>query len=131
MDELLQRGIRLFNDREFFQCHEVLEEAWTPERGPRRIFLQGLIHLAVGFYHCQRLNPAGAIRQLRKGLRKLAAYLPSCEGIDTMRLHREARETLEQIEGGERLLLYPQIHTLSSSGAGLKLSRSPLSPNDR
>jgi uncharacterized protein len=52
MDELLQRGIGLFNNREFFQCHEGLEEAWTAEVGPRRLFLQALIHLAVGFYHC-------------------------------------------------------------------------------
>ena len=56
MDELLLRGIRLFND-EVFQCHETLEEAWKPERGPRRLFLQALIHLAVGFYHCQRGKP--------------------------------------------------------------------------
>jgi predicted metal-dependent hydrolase len=82
MDELLQRGIRLFNNREFFQCHEVLEEAWTPERGPRRLFLQALIHLAVGFYHCERSNSAGASSQLQKGLHKLALYLPSSEGID-------------------------------------------------
>ena len=41
MDPLLRRGIQLFNDGECFECHEELEEAWTPERGPRRLFLQG------------------------------------------------------------------------------------------
>jgi len=100
MDERLQRGIQLFNDREFFHCHEVLEEAWTPERGPRRLFLQALIHLAVGFYHCERANPAGASSQFQKGLHKLALYLPSCEGIDTARLHRETLAALERIEAG-------------------------------
>lgn len=110
MDERLQTGIRLFNAGEFFVCHEVLEEVWTPERGPRRLFLQGLIHVAVGFYHWQRGNPPGASRQLRKGLRKLAAYLPSCEGIDTGRLYREARSALEGIEEGRGLSSYPQIH---------------------
>lgn len=98
MDELLQRGIRLFNNRELFQCHEVLEEAWTAEVGPRRLFLQALIHLAVGFYHCERANPAGASSQLQKGLRKLALYLTCCEGIVTARLHRETLTALEQIE---------------------------------
>ena len=38
MDHLLERGISLFNHGEFFECHEVLEEAWTPQRGPRRLF---------------------------------------------------------------------------------------------
>jgi len=56
-----------FNNCDFFQCHEVLEEAWTKEVGPRRLFLQALIHLAVGFYHCERGNPAGANSQLKKG----------------------------------------------------------------
>jgi predicted metal-dependent hydrolase len=110
MDELLQRGIRLFNNCEFFQCHEVLEEAWTKEAGPRRLFLQALIHLAVGFYHCERKNPAGASSQLKKGIHKLALYLPSCEAIDTARLHREALATLEQTEAGATVFVYPQIH---------------------
>ena len=73
MNERLQHGVQLFNNRDFFQCHEVLEEAWLPERGERRLFLQALIHLAVGFHHCERGNPVGAERQLRKGLNKLAA----------------------------------------------------------
>ena len=97
----LQHGIRLFNDGAFFECHEVLEEAWTPERGPRRLFLQSLIHVAVGLYHAGRGNPTGARRQLRKGLRKLTPYLPTCEGVDTARLHREATAALQQIEAGK------------------------------
>jgi predicted metal-dependent hydrolase len=109
MDERVRKGIELFNNGEFFQCHEVLEEVWTPERGPRREFLQALIHVAVGFYHCQRGNSSGACGQLRKGLRKLAAYLPQCEGIDTERLHLETRAVLERVEAGAAVSDYPQI----------------------
>jgi predicted metal-dependent hydrolase len=111
MDKLLRRGIQLFNDREFFACHEVWEEAWTPERGPRRLFLQSLIHVAVGFYHSGRGNPAGATRQLRKALRKLSTYLPLYEGIDTERLYREAAAVLELIEAGASVSAFPRIHT--------------------
>jgi predicted metal-dependent hydrolase len=100
MDPLLRRGIQLFNDGEFFECHEVLEQAWTPEHGPRRLFLQALIHVAVGWYHCQRANPVGASRQLRKALRKLGAYLPEYEGVDTARLAREAQALLDHVEAG-------------------------------
>jgi predicted metal-dependent hydrolase len=117
MDKQLQRGIRLFNDEEFFQCHEVLEEAWKPERGPRRLFLQALIHFAVGLYHCQRGNPVGASRQLHKGLKKLAKYLPACEGIDTSRLSQESLAALERIEEGVPLSAYPKIHTSSAAGS--------------
>jgi len=100
LERLLHRGIALFNHGEFFECHEVLEEAWTPERGPRRLFLQSLIHVAVGLYHAGRGNSLGAERQLRKGLRKLAGYLPAWEGVDTARLHREASAALAAIEAG-------------------------------
>ena len=110
MDPFLERGIALFNHGEYFECHEVLEEAWTPERGERRLFLQSLIHMAVGFYHSQRGNPAGAMRQLRKGLRKLGGYLPACERIDTARLERDVRLVLEKIEGGVPVSVFPRIH---------------------
>ncbi len=95
-----QKGIQLFNEGKFFECHEVLEEIWTPERGPRRLFLQSVIHIAVGLYHHQRGNPAGAERQLRKGLRKLAGYLPDYEGIDTHRLYRDAQVCLDSVLQG-------------------------------
>jgi predicted metal-dependent hydrolase len=110
MDEQLSQGIGLFNDGEFFRCHEVLEEAWRLERRPRRLFLQALIHLAVGFYHAKRGNTVGAVRQLRKGIEKLAAYTPSCEGMDTARLYREALAAIQSIEAEMSLSAYPQIH---------------------
>ena len=110
MDQRVQEGVRLFNQREFFECHEVLEAEWTPERGPRRLFLQSLIHVAVGFYHHGRGNPAGATRQLRKALRKLGGYLPACEGIDTARLYGEAQAVLQRIEAGTEVETYPKIH---------------------
>ena len=111
--ELFQRAVQLFNNREFFECHEALEEAWMPERGARRLFLQGLIHIAVGFHHSQRGNLMGASRQLRKGLYKLNAYVPTCEGIDTERLCSEVLSVLNQVEVGEVVADYPQIHTAS------------------
>jgi len=112
VDPFLERGIALFNGGEYFECHEVLEEGWTPERGPRRLFLQSLIHMAVGFYHGQRGNPVGAMRQLRKGRRKLGAYLPVCESVDTGRLDREVRLVLERMEAGEAVSTYPRIRVL-------------------
>ncbi len=107
---LLQSGVALFNQQEFFRCHEVLEEAWTVEQGPRRVFLQSLIHIAVGFYHWQRDNHLGAVAQLRKGLLKLEAYLPAYEGIDTARLYRDAQAALASIEHREVGREFPRMH---------------------
>jgi hypothetical protein len=50
------------------------------------------------------------LRQLRKGLRKLAAYLPACERVDTARLERDVRLALDAIERGAAIAGYPRIH---------------------
>ncbi len=100
-EPLYLRGIKLYRAGEFFECHEVLEELWTPMRGPHRLFLQALIHFAVAFYHQHRHNPLGAERQLRKALRKLERYLPVYEGVDTATLYQEGQDCLRRIQAGE------------------------------
>ncbi len=105
----LQHGIDLFNRCAFFECHEALEEIWTPERGRRRVFLQSLIHIAVAFYHVQRGNRLGAERQLRKGLKKMVDYLPEFEGVCTGALYRQATESLARIQNGQELAGFPKI----------------------
>lgn len=92
----VREGVRLFNQGEFYEAHEVWESMWTEERGARRLFLQALIHMAVGLHHERLGNRYGAERQLRKGLRKLAGYLPCHEGMDTRALYRVV---LARVEG--------------------------------
>lgn len=112
--DLFAQGIELFNQQAFFECHEVLEDLWRPMRGPRRLFLQGVIHLAVGFYHHQQANPIGAERQLRKGLKKLAGYLPEFDSVNTVLLYREALTCLEAMVSGRAPERFPEIHLSSS-----------------
>ncbi len=106
---LFDQGIALFNRCEFYDCHEVLEEVWTPTLQPERWFLQSLIHFAVGFYHHQRGNDKGAARQLRKGLHKIAAYLPEWGGVRTAEIEQQARRCLEIIERGGQIETFPRI----------------------
>jgi predicted metal-dependent hydrolase len=82
-------GIALFNEGAYFESHEALEEIWTGERGPDRLFLQGLIHVAVAWHHYGTGNLDGARRQFRKALKKLAGYLPQYAGIATLELYRD------------------------------------------
>jgi hypothetical protein len=55
---------------------------------------------------------------LRKGLRKLSAYLPPCEEIDTARLHREGSAALAVTETGTALDGYPRIRLVHTARAG-------------
>jgi predicted metal-dependent hydrolase len=99
----LTRGIELFNAGEYFESHEVLEAVWGPSRGEERLFLQALIHFAVGLYHRQQDNPIGTELQLRKALRKLGGYLPVYRGIDTARLYREGQTALTDCDSKIRI----------------------------
>jgi hypothetical protein len=81
-DERYATGIRLFQERHWFECHEVLELLWreTP-RGRTRDFLQGLIQLAVSLEHWRRGNPRGAAGQWQKATARLAGLPPVYEGL--------------------------------------------------
>jgi predicted metal-dependent hydrolase len=107
--DAFQHGVDLFNRCAFFECHEALEEIWMPEHGPRRLFLQSLIHVAVGFHHHQNGNQHGAERQLQKGLKKLAGYLPEFEGVQTQVLYWQALESLARIRRGIKLTDFPRV----------------------
>lgn len=80
-------GVALFQQRRWFEAHEVLEAAWraTPP-GPDREFLQGLIQLAVSLEHWRRGNPRGARGQWQKANRHLEGLPERCHGLELARL---------------------------------------------
>jgi predicted metal-dependent hydrolase len=80
--EAFARGVRLFNERRFYESHDVLEELWRPLRGPGRSFLQGLIQVAVALHHLEQGNRRGAQSVLERARRRLAPYAPAAFGFD-------------------------------------------------
>ena len=91
----LIEGIRLFNERDFFACHEVLELVWRAEPDPVRALYQGILQIGVGFYHLGRRNWRGAVKLLEGGIEKVRRFLPTCMGVDTARLVAESERCLE------------------------------------
>ena len=58
--EQYREGLRLFNEEEFFECHDVLEELWSESTGGERKFLQGLIQASISLFHFGNENFGGA-----------------------------------------------------------------------
>ena len=54
--DLVLKGIKEFNEGEFYKCHEYLEEAWMQEPHRVRSLYQGILQVGVGFYHLQNGN---------------------------------------------------------------------------
>ena len=73
---------QLFNERDFFEAHEVLEDLWIMETSPARNYYKGLIMVAVAILHWQRGNTAGAYRLYRDGMIYLEPYPATYEGFD-------------------------------------------------
>lgn len=96
--DLIRRGVDLFNRGEFFECHEVLEQVWLQAREPRKLFLQGLIQLAVGSYHLRRGNLVGAQRLLHAGAAKLNSTGTSQNWIDSAALLAAVGPILDRID---------------------------------
>lgn len=80
--ELYREGIRLFNECEFFEAHEVWEELWTEYQGPSRKFYQGLIQAAVCLHHFGNGNIRGARKLYHSSRAYLEPYAPHHEGLN-------------------------------------------------
>ncbi|KAJ6700237.1 hypothetical protein OIU79_013304 [Salix purpurea] len=61
----------LFNKREYYRCHDVLESLWIKSEEPTRTLYHGILQCAVGFHHLFNQNHKGAMMELGEGLCKL------------------------------------------------------------
>lgn len=108
-------GLRLFNERYFFEAHEVLEDVWHREHGEPRLFLQGLIQICAGFHHFQNGNPRGAAALLERGSDKMGKYPARYLGFDAAGLLANVaacRVRIERIRDGiepEAAIDFPKI----------------------
>ncbi len=78
-------------DRDYFECHEILEEYWKEKpKEERDLVLVGLIQIAVALYHERRGNLSGATKMIRKAINSLAK-----EHTALFALHIHADDLLE------------------------------------
>lgn len=70
-------GILLFNQREYYEAHEVWEERWHQVKQDHGDFYKGLIQLAVATLHWERGNHAGAQSLYKSGRDCLKRFVPT------------------------------------------------------
>jgi predicted metal-dependent hydrolase len=96
-DALFREGVELFNAGEWFEAHEVWEDAWRLAEGPRKRFYQGLIQCAVTLEHARRGNPRG-VRSVIKTARPKFEGLPRVyHGVDVPKLIAELTACVQPI----------------------------------
>ncbi len=80
--DALEEAIRLFNRKEYFESHDVLEEEWAGARGARRRALKALILVAAGMHHLQTGGLRGARSLLSRSLEILDEMAPEEHLVD-------------------------------------------------
>lgn len=99
---LFAKGVAEFNAGLYFECHDTLEEMWSGVRGPARDFFQGLIQVAVAFYHLGGGNLAGAHSMLGRALKRFERYPDRYFGFDLAAHRRELEDWRERAARGRR-----------------------------
>jgi hypothetical protein len=80
----------LFNKGDYFLAHEFLEEAWKEDRTDGRDLYQGVIQIAVAYYHIKKSNYRGALKMFQRS-QKWLDWLPDiCRGINVAKLRADA-----------------------------------------
>ena len=117
-DPRFLKAIEEFNQQLFFESHETLEEIWLEDHGPDRLFYQGIIQIAAGYFKLQQNVPAGALKLWRTGVEKIDPYGPIHLGINVEALSEAVHKNLLELErnqktGGQALdLQIPSIHLI-------------------
>jgi hypothetical protein len=106
------RGIRLFNEREFYDAHEVWEDVWRESEGLEKNFLQGLIQAAVAFHHHSTGNVVGACSLMGRASKNLERCPLEFGGVQVGALVLELGRWRAALTAGHGTPKHPQIVTI-------------------
>jgi predicted metal-dependent hydrolase len=119
--DLFCQGIKQFNQRKFFDCHETWEKLWHKQSGEEKELLQGLIQLAVAYHHHLAGNNLGALKLFRRGLGRLEMFEPMFLGLELSDLCHLTRINIEQLENtlncGDQSIIIAVLSYPSPGGA--------------
>jgi hypothetical protein len=107
-----RRGIQLFNERHFFDAHEIWEDVWRETNGPEKKFLQGLIQVAVAFHHQSTGNVVGACSLMERAGKNLADYPGDFCGIKLTVLLVSLGHWRDSLSKGGALPEFPKLDVM-------------------
>ena len=96
-DVRIDEGIRLFNEQEFFGCHDVFEDFWSELVGPEKKFFQGLIHASVCLFHFEGGNLSGARKMYGSFVMYVSDFPANFCGIDVVKLLLDMEHCFEEL----------------------------------
>lgn len=84
--DLARKGISLFNQGKYYECHDYLEEAWVEDEGPGRELYRAILQVGISYFQIERGNFRGAVKMLLRVRQWLQPLPEICRGVDVGRL---------------------------------------------
>jgi predicted metal-dependent hydrolase len=88
-------GLAAFNQGDFFESHELLEDAWNEDEGAARDIYKAVLQVAVAYLQIERGNYPGAVKMFLRARQWLSPLPDTCRGIDISRLRSDAENAYE------------------------------------
>ncbi len=86
---LVIEGLTLFNQGDYYKCHDSLEEAWRQDESLGRDLYRGILQVGIAYFQIERQNYRGAVKMLLR-VRQWLDPLPAvCRGVNVEKLRGE------------------------------------------
>lgn len=100
-NEAIAEGVRLFNEERFWECHEVLEQAWHVSKGAERDAIQSIILTAAAFVHYQKGEEEICLSIMKRARAKMAL----AKTYETVNLE-SLEKNIDEILASDRIRLF-------------------------
>ena len=101
VDHRFKQAVELFNNGEWYEAHDVIEELWHETAEPHRRSLQGVLQVAVAQLHLQRDNRRGATILFGEALGRLKRPGTPDLGLDIQGLCSCVEQRLRSLQQDE------------------------------
>ena len=95
---LARQGIEKFNQGQYYDCHDDLEEAWRQDNSVGRNLYQGILQVGIALHQVKRGNYRGAVKMLLRSRQWLDALPDYCRGVNIAQLRENSNEIYEAVQ---------------------------------
>ena len=93
-NKLFKNGAEAFNQKKFYEAHEIWEDLWSNYKIDDAKCIQGLIQLSVSYFHFYNGNIKGARSMMAKCLTKFDGF-NNCRGLNIIELIEDIKKVNE------------------------------------
>ena len=123
MSDLAVKGLDEFNNRNYFEAHEYLEDAWNEDHSMGRELYRAILQVAVAYLQIERGNYRGAKKMFLRVRQWIDPLPPFCRGVNVAELRSDAfvvQDELSKLDAKNlsdlnRDLLRPIQYSISAS----------------